>query len=398
MALGTGMIEPRPFLRASMASKQIVLCALFLTAAPFAYAHDPAGTPKNYCEPQAEWDVHDYGAPANGVLFQGYEDGNLAADCDGATSVNPGTPCAGFEDPADPLSFYAGLCDSDVNLPFADPDGHAEYALGGAWLLACDWACGDDGLGGGSTACFGDVAHHAAFPSVSVQDVVLGSGVVFDVAADHVDVVATAVGLPQDPCGDFENDVSQGCVGECTVAFGPGRDGAYQVLVQGTAGHVGVGGGGGGDPPQTGDLGIPGPLILNVYYNGTGTDVDWVYEGSFDCQPGSLHFRDFIFYCTPLAIVEWHCVNPGVEVTHLGPMGTGPSASYSRGGFVCGTLAGSCQTPVGAGSCFQPVWGEDWARYDCSGAYVGFVPPSTPVAMQVTCYSDPPAIPILQDQ
>lgn len=234
-----------------MNTKLVILGALAMLAAPLAYAHDPAGTPKNYCEPQSEWGVHDYGAPASGSLLLLNEDGNLFGDCDGSTSVAPGSPCYGV-DPADPVnSFYAGLCDSEVNLPVADYDGHREYALGGGWLLA----------GANALECFGDEAHHAEFGTYSVEDVALGSGASFSVAADTVD----ATGL-NNVCGDFESDASQDCIGACSVGFPAGLDGSYQLYVQGTSGHIL----GGGLPPPCGpdDLKIAGANIGGNTYQG----------------------------------------------------------------------------------------------------------------------------------
>ena len=207
--------------------------ATALMAAPLVMAHNPAnplatpdGTPKLYCEDRFEWYVHDYGAPATGVFLQGYEDGNLE-DCDGVSST--GEPCAGFEDPADPLSFYAGLC--GFNSPVADWDFHAEYARGGAWLLSCQTGCGVSGAGAGTDGCWGgDEAHHGEFPTVSVDDAVLGSSASFWVAADH---------LPPSDCGDFESETSFGpCIGSCGVPFISGLDGSYQVYVEGSVGHV----------------------------------------------------------------------------------------------------------------------------------------------------------------
>ena len=229
----------------------LIAIAAALMAAPLVMAHDPNplatpdGTPKLYCEDRSEWNVHDYGAPATGVLLQGYEDGNVE-DCDGIT--NTGTPCADFEDPADPLSFYAGLC--GFNPPVADHDGHAEYAVGGAILLACQTACGVSGVGGGTDGCWGgDEAHHS-LSTVTVVDATLGSGATFIVGIDR-----TAATIPRDPhvvvagdptrllglepeCGDGLIDRWEDCVGSCVVPFNAGLDGAYYVFVQGSMGHV----------------------------------------------------------------------------------------------------------------------------------------------------------------
>ena len=229
-----------------------------LLAAPLAIAHEPAGTPKNYCEPPSEWNTHDWNSDPPSTRFSTkgigtesgsttshssgdpkyqwpYMDGNLGGDCSGA--FNLGTPCAGWEDPHDPLSFYAGLCDFD---PFvADFDGHKEFGyVSHALLLACDVACGWSGLGAGAQYCWHEGAHHPPYPYVSATDIVLGSGTAFTVYADHMDWAAWWLGLPEDPCGDFQFDWDQDCVGSCPVAFGPGLDGAYHVVVQGVQGHV----------------------------------------------------------------------------------------------------------------------------------------------------------------
>ena len=218
-----------------MNKSYLIAIAAARMAAPLAFAHSPAGTPKDYCEPSSEWNTHEY-ATGTGAFILGNEDGNIGGNCSGTTNVNPGTPCAGFEDPADPLSFYAGLCDAEIDPPVADYDGHTEFATGGGWLYVCDSACGVSGAGAGTTECFGDAAHHGTF--VTVDDVVLTNAVTFDVAADNVDAAAVAAGLPENECGDFESDVSQPCVGSCAIGFPAGLDGSYQVYVQGTAGHI----------------------------------------------------------------------------------------------------------------------------------------------------------------
>ena len=211
----------------------LIAIAAALMAAPLAFAHDPAGTPKNYCEPQSEWNVHDYGAPASGVLLQGYEDGNLGGDCDNS---GWGVPSVSLVECPNVVVGVSGVVYVCWDLGAADYDGHAEYARGGAWLLACNSGCGDYVPGDGALVCFGDAAHHGSF--VEVDDAALGAGAKFYVAADHNDTAAQAAGLPEDPCGDFESDAGQECVGSCLVAFGPGKDGSYQVYVEGSVGHV----------------------------------------------------------------------------------------------------------------------------------------------------------------
>lgn len=213
---------------------------LALLVAPLAYAHEPAGTPKNYCEGWWEWNTHDYNSdppsfgfstkalgtavpvaahPGGDPKYQWpYMDGNQMGDCSGW--FNPGTPCAGFEDPADPLSFFVGLCDYD---PFmGDFDGHKEFGYLAHALIAVESPV---------EYCWHETPHHPPYGPVSVIDVLLGAGASFTVYADRYS-------LWYDPCGDFMFDESTDCVGTCTVTFGPGIDGAYHVVVQGTQGHV----------------------------------------------------------------------------------------------------------------------------------------------------------------
>lgn len=212
----------------------LLAVATALMMAPFAYAHNPGhplatpdGTPKLYCEPIQEWSVHDYGAPE---FLSRNGDGNVE-DCDnsgglGAPVVQSGHPCpTGYS----PVYEAPGVVICAI-LILADYDGHAEFATGGAWLYVCDAACGPSGTGPGAIECFGDAAHHGTH--VTVWDQLLGPAA-FTVAADHL--VRT---FPSDPCGDFESDISQACVGSCGIPFGTGPDGSYQVYVQGTQGHV----------------------------------------------------------------------------------------------------------------------------------------------------------------
>ena len=217
-----------------MHARWIALALVVGVAAPFAFAHTPAGTPKNYCEDRSEWLVHDYGPVASGVLLYGNEDGNRGGDCNPGFYLH-GTPCAGFDDPADPFTFYAGLCDSDLNPPLADWDQHNEFAFGGAWLLVRSGEglpSADPTVGAGTLYCFGAEGHHADYPTVAVEDLVLG-GARLTVASDTVDT--TGMG---DGCGDFESDESATGYGSVTVTFPAGFDGAYYVYVEGTLGHV----------------------------------------------------------------------------------------------------------------------------------------------------------------
>lgn len=176
-----------------MSNAFLIVLAAALLAAPLALAHEPRGTPKNYCEPTSEWSVHEYG-----VL---------------------------------PLTRHNGGGVGCGSLG----DGHAEYDFTGAGaLILAESGTGLPSQGGsGSLYCYGTWADHAPYGPATVDDLVLGSGAAFDVAADTVDVAAVGNG-----CGDFQDDVLVSCIGTCTVPFPPGLDGAYRVYVQGTRGHA----------------------------------------------------------------------------------------------------------------------------------------------------------------
>lgn len=188
-------------------NKTSFLLAAALLAAPLAHAHvapfGPNGTPKPYCD-GADRDVHEYGAPGHRELpyLLLLRDGNVM-DCDG-------------------------------DLAPRDFDGHSEWTLGGAYLLAWD---GDIPLNG-SLGCFGEPAHHPVGGPVAVVDNVVATGVRFLVASDWMSLVSDTW------CGDgWADDVIE-CVDACAVPFGPGADGAYHVHVlaepdaPATAGHV----------------------------------------------------------------------------------------------------------------------------------------------------------------
>jgi hypothetical protein len=183
-----------------MSKSFLIAIAAALMAAPMAFAHDPAGTLKNYCEDPSEWGV---APPASGNLIFLGQDGNLAGDCDGDGIV-------------------------------ADYDGHIEFAFGGGWLSA-----GDD-----VPECNPEAAHHPRFGPFTVVDAVNGAGTqAFAVASDFITLVPPPPGEPD--CGDFESDEVTECVGTCTVTFPEGLDGTYQVYVGafdtgavGTVGHI----------------------------------------------------------------------------------------------------------------------------------------------------------------
>ena len=187
-----------------MNKSYLLAIAAALMAAPLAFAHEPVGTLRNYCEDPSEWTTHDYGPPGDGHLIALGSDGNLVGDCNGDT------------------------------IP-ADYDGHLEWALGGGWLAADS----GDGVTGGSIVCHGEHAHHPQFGPISVFDAVQGATLTFWVAADTINLVP-----PTDPsepnCGDFESDEGASCTNACTVTFLCGLDGTYQVYV-GDAGTGSIG-------------------------------------------------------------------------------------------------------------------------------------------------------------
>lgn len=169
--------------------------AATLAAAPLAFAHDNGiGAPKGWCETPADVHIHEY-ATTVWPLWVISADGSVG-------------PCGG-----------GGL-----------QDGHAEYGFAGTYLLGCASACGMWGLGEGSLACHGAPPDHAPLTPIKVVDAALtpaGVGVRFTVIADM-----------GPNCGDFDADMAMECVDVCTPFFGPGASGAYEVLVEGTTGHV----------------------------------------------------------------------------------------------------------------------------------------------------------------
>jgi hypothetical protein len=244
-----------------MNGKLLIALSLALAAAPFAIAHDPAGTPDFTCQTPAEWLVHDY-AGANGRTVADISDNNLD-ECGTTYGLFiAGAPeCYELEtrfnaqDPASPLHLlWVLLCATDRP---ADYDGDLEFALGGA-LLAVE--SGATPTGAGSQACLGTEGHHNSH--VWVEDVVYGTNVAFTVGAD-----ASLVPPPPETgeldCGDNVtrpctppnsglgaevdavlallqtgncnvNDHLVTCLSVCDVTFGPGADGTYTVWVHPT--------------------------------------------------------------------------------------------------------------------------------------------------------------------
>lgn len=186
-------------------------CALVLALLPASLAHDPPGTPRNYCEGSDEFYLHDYGAPATG-LFVGLDHG--------IDSFRPLLPDDFIE-----------------SHPPGCPTVHVDYTQGGAWLHAAD------------TGCWPGPADHPSYPTIHVEDIVLGTITSFSVGGDHSRVPP----LVGPDCGDGiiepcdssgpspdcnQHDWFADCISWCTVAMPPGVDGKYTVFVQGTQGHV----------------------------------------------------------------------------------------------------------------------------------------------------------------
>ena len=211
---------------------QLIAVMAMLAAAPMVMAHEPRGTHKTYCEPTSEWNVHEYGPAATGILLQGYEDGNIQ-DCD-----NSGLELLSVDRICPPGWHEIRILGLVICVKRLEPDddGHAEYARGGAWLLVNSGPgvpSADPNVGAGSLYCFGHEGHHANFATVTVDDLVLGAGAEVTIASDTVDLTGTGEG-----CGDFESDNGATSVGTVTATFPAGLDGTYQVYVQGTQGHV----------------------------------------------------------------------------------------------------------------------------------------------------------------
>ena len=195
---------------------------LVLLLLPLALAHQPAGTPKNYCEPLNEWNTHDYAAGfASASVRAPNVDGNVMGDCDGSGfGVNPNGP--------------------SLTYGMADFDGHHEWSVGWGRILVESGSglpSGSPNVPSGTLFCYGLPGHHSNFGPVTVDDVVLGAGATFYVMADTVDVVGTGNG-----CGDgqitLEAEPVTMCINTCTVTFPAGLDGSYMVVVTGTAGHI----------------------------------------------------------------------------------------------------------------------------------------------------------------
>lgn len=144
------------------------------------------------------------------------------------------------------------------------------------------------------------------------------------------------------------------------------------------------------------DLGIPGPLVLNVYWNGTAGVLEWVYQGSFDCsmwvESPTFYGIDWEATCVPTDVVPYHCVNPGLTLVHTG----GPDDA-SQAELSCGTTFGDCFVAGSAGTCTEFLGGDQSATLYCRAFFDlivgGGTGVSNPQSQHVTCVSDPPEFP-----
>lgn len=176
-----------------------LIALLAISAAALAHTDGrPNGTPKSYCE-NLKGDIrfHDYGPQvmtAGFLISAQIMDGNLD-DCNG-----------------DGLTL--------------DYDGHSEWGVGGARLLA-------DNAGApyaGAMACYGETAHHGIFPQLWVFDETYPAFVMFAVGVDKINLVGPDPTTGID-CGDQVDDAAIYCMDVCSVPFGPGIDGAYHIYV-----------------------------------------------------------------------------------------------------------------------------------------------------------------------
>lgn len=236
-------------------NKTLVIVGLLLLAAPLAYAHTNGipGTPKDYCEDaKGDYRTHDYGfVPATGRVHRTVKVIGVPGLGGGGTGASGGPQAVGGAADGAP----AGACPTS-GWNGIEGDGHYEFAYGGAFLLACPYACTANFISGGSYECWGTYADHT-WSRIYVQDKVLLGGVPFTVAADH--------GRNGEPCGD---GIVEPCTGATYVGcnpldqmltqppaygmlanwadptFRPGADGSYAVFVgspseqTATVGHV----------------------------------------------------------------------------------------------------------------------------------------------------------------
>lgn len=211
----------------------LALC-LAISVAPLALAHPEVGTPKLTCESSLlEASVHDYAHSAfvSSLRIDPWLVGQGAGFASAPTPVQDDKPVFYAYTERGTLTMAAP---TDGSTPLAcasmAPDGHAEWAMGGALLGVRD---------PGFSLCYGAYPDHYPGTLIEVYDAVLtpmGAGVTFYVYAD------TLSNLPPlqsgYDCGDFEADHGVECLDRCTPGILPGLDGAYLVFVSGTYGHV----------------------------------------------------------------------------------------------------------------------------------------------------------------
>ena len=407
----------------------ILLFAGALLLAPLGTLADQAvlGIPDHTCQGPGEWNVHDYGPVVTGTAPPVARDGNLEECRVGAWLEPEGDACMALDDGG---LVHQMACASDRP---ADFDGDAEYAAGGAILVADS----GDGSTYGGLACLDTAGHHPQAGRVSVID---ASGLVvpFTVSADHANPTLPRV-PDQIDCGDgviqpcdaeppagsnlpspastavdavsgilwsltedvcTSGDTSVVCRGSCVVEFSPGANGAYVVIIGSggdegpaplaTQGHVYSG------PAETGiDLGIPGPLALSVFWNGSDSaPVEWVYQGSFSCAALAEDRAGFRIECDPLDALNYHCLTPGAGVL----LHHGDGSSVTKVDLDCGSLTAGCYSTGSNGTpCVDYVEGEEIATIVCRGFWDIIVGSSEgdglPPRFEVVCYSDPPALP-----
>lgn len=213
------------------------LC-LALSTVPFALAHEPAGTPKHFCEDASEDTYeHEYVVALGLPGVPPLEGAGPASFASASTTQGPqDAPGGAFyraHPPGSTLTLGRPVDGSfhDMKCPqgLGQGDGHAEWAIGGALL----------GASAMYEICYGAyIADHTPGSLIWVYDEVLtplGAGVHFYVYADYLTNVPPIAGPD---CGDFESDYGVSCVDACPPGFPPGSDGTYQVYVSGFYGHV----------------------------------------------------------------------------------------------------------------------------------------------------------------
>ena len=260
-----------------MSRSHLSIILISMLAAPFALAHDPAGTPDRFCTGPTQ--VHDYGA-GPGNLITNHQDGNLQ-ECGTTQELNVRQLCVDVKSETGEPLVCVPLCDLNPALESvchldrgADWDHELEYANGGAVLAAQDPA---------ATHCWDIPAHHDLNPVVYADDLVLGSAVLLTVVSDW----ARADDPTQPECGDNLTEVcdpadpaevpnvtcnmldqaARGTGAGVVAGFGPGQDGTYHIFVgPGTGGHVWTGSPGPTGAPEVGTCAYYAPKESDGWY------------------------------------------------------------------------------------------------------------------------------------